>query len=192
MQYIVNTVKQTRNAVNALIRKHLLFTQLSSLSLFLCGFVALFSGCATQATFEGMVPTSFQTAKRHPQTVRVDVTGGQDTALMGRPQITNSAFTRALTESIIKSRTFSKVVEDQNQKADYLLTVTLLNMDKRVFGLTVRIEAGWTLRRTDAGTAIWQEPIISEHTDADARLATEGAARTNIAQGLRRISKLNF
>jgi hypothetical protein len=187
-----NNVKQTAHAVNALIQKHLLFTQLSPLSLFLCGFVALFSGCATQATFEGMVPTSLQTGKKHSQTVRVDVTGGQETAAMGRPQITNDAFTRALTASILKSRTFSRVVEDQSEKADYLLTVTLLNMDKRVFGLTVRIEAGWKLRRTDAGTAIWQEPIISEHTDGDIRLATEGAARSNIAQGLRRISKLNF
>ena len=178
--------------MNALIQKHLPFTQLSPLSLFLCGLVALFSGCATQATFEGMVPTSFQTAKRHPQTVRVDVTGGQDTAPMGRPQITNSAFTRAVTESIIKSRTFSKVVEDQSQEADYLLTVTLLSMDKRVFGLAVRIEADWTLRRTDPGTVVWQDHIISEHTDADVRLATEGAARSNIAQGLRMISKLNF
>lgn len=178
--------------MNALIQKHLPCIQLSPPSLFLCGFVALFSGCATQATFEGMVPTSLQTAKRHPQTVRVDVTGGQETVVMGRPQITNVAFTRALIAAILKSQTFSKVVEDQSQKADYLLTVTLLNMDKRVFGLTVRIEAGWTLRRTDAGTPIWQQPIISEHTDADVRLATEGAARSNIAQGLRRISKLNF
>ena len=178
--------------MNALIQKHLQCTQLSPLSLFLYGFVALFSGCATQATFEGMVPTSFQTAKRHPQRVRVDVTGGQETVVLGRPQITNFAFTRALTESIIKSRTFSRVVEDQSQKADCLLTVTLLSMDNRVFGRAVKIEADWTLRRTDAGTVVWQESVISEHADADIRLATEGAARSNISQGLRKISKLNF
>jgi hypothetical protein len=65
-------------------------------------------------------------------------------------------------------------------------------MDKLVFGRTVSMEAGWTLRRADAGTVVWQESIISEHTDADIRLATEGAARNNIAQGLRKISKLNF
>ena len=69
--------------MNALIQKHLPCIQLSPPSLFLCGFVALFSGCATQATFEGMVPTSLQTAKRHPQTVRVDVTGGQETVAIG-------------------------------------------------------------------------------------------------------------
>ena len=111
---------------------------------------------------------------------------------VGRPQITNSAFTQALTASITKSRTFSKVVEDQSQKPDYLLTVTLSSIDKRVFGRTVRMEAGWTLQRADAGTVVWQESIISEHTDTDIRLATEGAARNNIAQGLRKISKLKF
>ena len=139
-----------------------------------------------------MVPTSFQGAKNHPQTVRVNVTGGQETVAVGRPQITNSAFTEALTQSISKSRTFSRVVEDQSQKADYLLTVTLFSMDKLVFGRTVKMEAGWTLRHADTGTVVWQESIISEHTDADIRLATEGAARNNITQGLRNISKLNF
>jgi hypothetical protein len=60
--------------------------------------------------------------------------------------ITNSAFSQALTESITKSRTFSKVVEDQSQGANYLNII----------------------------------------------LATEGAARNNIAQGLGKISRLNL
>ena len=178
--------------MNRLIQNHLPCTQLSPLGLFFYGFVALLWGCAAPATFEGMVPTSFQTAKSHPQTVRVNVTGGQETVAVGRPQITNSAFTQALTASITKSRTFSKVVEDQSQKPDYLLTVTLSSIDKRVFGRTVRMEAGWTLQRADAGTVVWQDSIISEHTDADIRLATERAASNNIAQGLRKISKLKF
>lgn len=56
----------------------------------------------------------------------------------------------------------------------------------------VKMEAGWTLRRAGAGTVVWQESIISEHADADIRLATEGAAKSNIAQGLRKISGINF
>jgi hypothetical protein len=139
-----------------------------------------------------MVPTSFETAKSHPQTVRVYVTGGQESVAVGRPQITNSAFSQALTESITKSRTFSRVVEDQSQRADYLLTVTLFSMDKRVFGRTVKMEAGWTLRRAEVGTVIWQESIITEFTDANIILATEGAARNNIAQGLGKMSKLGL
>ena len=178
--------------MNYLIQNHLPYAQRYSLKLFLYGFIALFWACATPATFEGMVPTSFQSGEKHPQAVRVNVTGGQESVALGRPQITNSAFTRALTESITKSRTFSKVVEDQSQKADYLLTVTLFSMDKLVFGRSVKMEAGWTLQRADAGKVVWQESIISQYTDADIRLATEGAARNNIAEGLRKISKLNF
>jgi hypothetical protein len=178
--------------VNPLIQRHLPCTQLSPLGLFLYGFVALLWGCSTPATFEGMVPTSFETAKSHPQTVGVYVTGGQETVAVGRPQVTNSAFTQALTESITKSRTFSRVVEDQSQRADYLLTVTLFSMDKRVFGRTVKMEAGWTLRLAEAGTVVWQESIITEYTDANIILATEGAARNNIAQGLGKMSKLGL
>jgi hypothetical protein len=159
---------------------------------FLYGFVSLLWSCSTPATFEGMIPTSFETAKSHPQTVRVYVTGGQESVALGRPQITNSAFSQALTESITKSRTFSKVVEDQSQGANYLLTVTLFSMDKRVYGRTVKMEAGWTLRRADAGTVVWQESVISEYTDTNIILATEGAARNNIAQGLGKISRLNL
>jgi len=51
------------------------------------------------------------------------------------------------------------------------------------------MEAGWTLRRVDAGT---DSGTVSEHTHADIRLATEVVARNNIAEGLGKISKLNF
>jgi ABC-type transport auxiliary lipoprotein component len=177
--------------VNRLSQTHLPYAYYSHRRVFfLYGLVSLLWSCSTPATFEGMVPTSFETAKSHPQTVRVYVTGGQESVAVGRPQITNSAFSQALTESITKSRTFSRVVEDQSQRADYLLTVTLFSMDKRVFGRTVKMEAGWTLRRAEAGTVVWQESIITEHTDANIILATEGAARSNIAQGLGKISKL--
>jgi hypothetical protein len=159
--------------------------------LFLYAFIALLGGCTTAATFEGMIPTSFETVKNHPQTVRVNVNGGQETEAIGRPQITDSAFTKALVESITKSQTFSKVIEDRNEKADYLLTVTLFSMVKRVFGRTVQLEAGWTLRRADTGDIIWQESVVSESTD-NLILATESAARKNIAQGLAKISKLNL
>ena len=174
------------------IEDHLRCMQCSLKSVFWFAFVAVVGACSAPATFEGMVPTSFEPARSHARTVRVNVTGGQETVAVGRPQITNSAFTQALTQSVTKSGTFSRVVEGQSERSDYLLTVTLFSMDKLVFGRTVRMEAGWTIRRTDAGTVVWQESIISEHTDANIKLATEGAARKNIVQGLVKISKLNL
>lgn len=158
----------------------------------LLGCLALLQACAMPATFTGMVPTSFETAKKHPHSVRVRVSGGREDEALGRPHIPNDAFNQALVHSILRSQTFSRVVEGQNKGEDYLLTVTLFSMDKRVFGHAVRLEAGWTLQRAGSGTVAWQEAIISEFNDANVQLATEGAARNNIVQGLGKISRLNL
>jgi hypothetical protein len=159
------------------------------------------AGCATPSTFEGMVPTAFDTAKRHAQSVSIAVSGGRETDAMDKPQITDAAFAQALSEAITKSQTFSRVV--QGAGGDYLLTVALAGLEQPTFGFsfTVKMEAGWTLRRAVGGAVVWQQAIFSEHTattsDAFAavtrlRLATEGAARSNIAQGLARISRLDL
>jgi hypothetical protein len=154
--------------------------------------VAPLAACAMAATFTGMVPASFETARKHPQSVRVRVSGGQDDEALGRPHIPNPAFTQALIHSILRSQTFAKVVEGHSKGEDFILTVTLFSMDKRVFGHTVRLEAGWTLQRPDTGTISWQESITSEFNDANVQLATEGAARNNIVRGLARISRLDL
>lgn|SRR5262245_1727768 len=154
--------------------------------------LALFQACAMPATFTGMVPAAFETAKKHPYSVRVRVSGGRDDEAPGRPHIPNDAFNQALVHSVLRSQTFSRVVDGQNKGADYLLTVTLFSMDKRAFGSSVRLEAGWTLQRAETGTIAWQESILSEFNDASVQLATEGAARNNIVQGLARISRLSL
>lgn len=138
-----------------------------------------------------MVPPSFEIAKTHPNSVRVRVNGGQEDPARGRPHITDAGFTQALVESITKSQVFLKVIQDETVRADYLLTVTLFSMDKLVFGDTVAMEAGWTLRRADSGTVIWQESIVSKSPGGVVN-GTEGAARNNIAEGLGKISKLNL
>jgi len=163
--------------------------------------VAMLGGCATATTHEGMVATTVEVAKKHPQSVSVAVTGGKETESTGAPQISDPTFKKALEESIVKSQTFSRVVEGSG--GDYILTVVLFGLDQPSFGLTftVKMEAGWTLKRAGTGATVWQESIKSEHsaTTSDAfaavtrlRLATEGAAKNNIAQGLARISKLNL
>ena len=160
--------------------------------LLLWALAAMFGGCSAAATFEGMVPTSFETVNAHPETVRVNVTGGQESVALGRPQITNSAFTQALIAAINKARTFSKVIEDTSTTEHYRLTVTLFSMEKRVFGKAVSLEAGWTLQRAATGAVVWREAIVSESIHSDLKEATEAAARSNIAQALTKISKLDF
>jgi hypothetical protein len=162
---------------------------------------AVLGGCASPATYEAMVPTTLTSVKKHPRTVSVDVSGGQETSGAGKPQISNDALRQALAEAITKSQAFTKVVEGKG--GNYLLTVSIFNLQQPSFGASfnVKMEAGWTLRRADTGATVWQESIRSEHTatmgDAMAavtrlRLATEGAARNNIANGLQRMSQLNL
>jgi hypothetical protein len=38
----------------------------------------------------------------------------------------------------------------------------------------------------------WQESIVSEYTGVNVKLATEGAARNNVAAGLAEISRLKL
>jgi len=163
----------------------------SPLVLFLYAAVSLLVGCSAPASFVGMIPTSFDTVNHHPQTVRVIVTGGQESVPVGRPQITDATFAQALIFSIAKSRTFSKVVEDQSS-ADYRLTVTLFTLDKRVFGQAVALEAGWTLRRAATDAIVWRESIVSQSAEGNFQEATEAAARNNIAEGLAKISRLDL
>ena len=160
--------------------------------LFLCALASILGSCSTAATSEGMVSTSFEILHAHPQTVRVNVTGGQESVPIGRPQITDADFTQALVTSITKTRTFAKAVTDQTSSADYLLTVTIFSLDKRLFGDTVRMEAGWIVRRATTGTIVWRESVISEATHSDFKRATEAAARNNIGQALTKISKLDL
>jgi hypothetical protein len=160
--------------------------------LFLYGWSLLLGGCTTAARVEGMVPADFATAKSHPRTVRVTVTGGHESVAVGRPQITDGAFKEALITSIIRSKTFAKVTEEQNPSEDYRLTVTLFALDKRVFGQAVKLEAGWTLRRAATGAVVWQESLVTQSNDSNFQLATEAAARDNIAAALGKISKLDL
>ena len=159
----------------------------------------LLGGCASQSTHLGMIPDVIDTFKKHPHTVSLNVTGGKPTESIGTPQISDVEFKQALLDAMNKSQIFSRVVE--GNAGDYWLTVTLFSLEQPLFGFsfTVKMEAGWTLKRVADGVVVWQESIKSEYTATieDAfvgatrlRLATEGAARNNISQGLSKISKL--
>jgi hypothetical protein len=175
-----------------MIQKYRALKWYSRPALFLCGWSVLTLGCSAASRVDGMIPTSFTTVKTHPQTVRVTVTGGQESVAVGRPQITDGAFREGLITSIARSKAFAKVIEDQNPGEDYRLTVTLFALDKRVFGQAVKLEAGWTLRRAATGVVVWQESIVSQSTDNNFQVATEAAARDNIAEALGKISKLDL
>jgi hypothetical protein len=100
------------------------------------------------------------------------------------------------------SRLFSRVVPTGGE---YVLAVDLSELQAPhstfSYSYTAKLVAGWTLKRADTKTPVWEATIRTEHTatavealvgSTRARLATDGAARENIAQGLARISKLDL
>jgi hypothetical protein len=172
-----------------------------SVALVLCTCAAVLGGCATGASHDAMVPTNVTVVKKHAKSVSIEVTGGQETDALGKSQISSESFAQALERAITDSQTFSQVIKGSTH--DYRLSVVMASLDQPSFGFsfTVKMETGWTLKRADTGAIVWQDAIRSEYTasagDAFAgvvrlRLATEGAARSNIAQGLSKISQLNL
>jgi len=159
----------------------------------------MMSGCASPATSGGMMPKALKIEKRYPYSVKIKVVGGRATGAMDASQISNESFAQAIADSITQSKLFSEVT--QSQRADYLLNVEIISVEQPVLGLnmTVRMEVGWELIKAEAGKPLLRESIVSSYTatagDAFAgvtrcKLATEGAARKNIEQGITKISLL--
>jgi hypothetical protein len=170
------------------------------LSLAACA--VLLAGCAsTTPTSEGMIPAFTARGVRgpvHPQAVAIDV---KETR-----QLPDAAFRQALADAITLSKVFSRVV-DKPGAGSYVLSVTVTRLEQPESKLnvhlnpTVRMEAGWTLRRADTRATVWEASVRSQHTAGPSdtldgkgrlRIATEGAVRENIAAGLERISRLNL
>lgn len=171
-----------------------------SLAAMACAVLHL-AGCASPASHEAMTPQSIAVAKKHPYSVSVETRGGSETGAMDSSNISDADLKTALENAIVKSSVFKNVVQGKN--GDYELTVRVTEMSKPVFGLTftVNLETAWSLvKRSDQSVAM-RQVIKSSHTAtfSDAavavtrlRLAVEGAARDNIAQGLKAISELNL
>ena len=148
-----------------------------------------------------MTPTTVATTKHHAASVSVSTGGGAETNPMWKSQISDADLKQALVASINQTKTFSSVVEGKGGK--YNLNVAIFNLTQPGFGLsfTVSVEMGWTLTNAETGAVVWRESIKSSHTagatDAFAgttrlRMATEGAARDNIATGLAKLSALSL
>lgn len=165
------------------------------------GVLLALGGCAAPVTHEALVPVKMEVAKRHDKSVAVVAGGGSETSAAGKSQVSDAELQKAVAEAISQTKTFSKVVDGKN--GDYILTVSIFNLTQPSFGFsfTVTAEMGWTLTRADTGAKVWQESIKSEHTasatDAFAgvtrlKMATEGAIRNNVQQGLTKLSALSL
>jgi len=163
--------------------------------------VSQLTGCASAAKSTAMIAKDVEVQHRHPYSVQVKVSGGRDTGALDAPQITNETFMEALVESIETSKLFAEIKEEGD--SDYLLHVTLLDLEQPMFGASMKVsmEAAWSLIDRGNNETVWRKGISSQYTagafDAFAgvtriRLATEGAARTNIKEGIGMLSNLDL
>ncbi|MDQ6685177.1 MAG: hypothetical protein M3Z16_08620 [Pseudomonadota bacterium] len=140
-------------------------------------------------------------AKHHPYTVGVLTAGGVATGGGGNADITSDDLKAAIEASIKSTQVFREVVEGKT--GQYLLEVNLVNMTRPSFGFsfTVEVELAWTLTRSSDGKVVLRKSIPSTYTagagDAFAgavrlRMAVEGAARANIALGMKEIGSLDL
>lgn len=170
-------------------------------ALALLAWTGLLGGCATGAVSEAMIPETASVEKTHPYSVNVEVTGGRATEPTGMPQIANDAFDEAITETLIMAETFAKVRDDK--AGNYELNVIIFKVQHPSSGVSasVTMETGWTLTNRLTGEIVWQKALRSTYTassDSDVtfvgrlKIATEGAAKDNIKQGVTEISRLNL
>ncbi|MDO9597940.1 MAG: hypothetical protein Q7J47_09480 [Azoarcus sp.] len=159
------------------------------------------AGCASSANRAAMVPGDLKPAKQHAHSVAVKTSGGSPTGAMDSSNISDEDLKAAIEDSIVQNKVFNSVV--QGKAADYDLMVSIVHLNKPMFGLsfTVELEATWVLVKQSDRSVVFKRSVKSSHTAtfSDAavaitrlRLALEGAARNNIEQGLTAISALSL
>ena len=164
---------------------------------FLLFVVAFVGGCASGGVSRNMVPKDFTVANTHPYSVLVKVEGGRETDAAGIPQISSAEFQAAIVESLTTYGVFKTVLTEGN--TDYKLEAAIMNLQQPMFGfnMTVTIETAWKLTNLKDGSTVLSENLINSYTatvgDAFAgvtrlRVASEGAARENIRDALKKIS----
>lgn len=168
---------------------------------FLVSVVAFAGGCASGAMSRNMVPKDLTVANRHPYSVLVKVEGGQETSASSGPRISSPEFQSAIVESLMTYGVFKTVLSEGN--TDCKLEVAILDLQQPIFGfnMTVTIMTAWKLTNLKDGSTVMSESLSNSYTAAvgDAfagvtrvRLATEGAARENIRDALKKISEKKF
>ncbi len=164
------------------------------------------SGCAAKAG--RMVPRDFKVVNKHPYAVSVnESTGGVDAKPLWTSQVSNPAFTEALSNALAKSGVFQTVIRgggvDYPGGANYILDVTILDYDQpwRGANIIIRMETKWELTDAKTHTSVWSNTFKTAYRavwlkslfDGERiEKAHEGAVRTNIKEGIRRLSLLSL
>ena len=169
----------------------------------LCGTLFV-GGCAARAKYmePETLDMAWDGASDKPYTVSVnESSGGIAPKPLWTSQISNTAFTAALTNSLKKSGLFQTVTTGDG--ADDILDVAILDYDQPWNGanMTVRMETTWKLTNAKTQDVVWSNTFPAAYTanwkcsptdTGRAKNAQEGAARTTIKEGLSRLSRVDL
>jgi hypothetical protein len=161
-------------------------------------------GCATPAQPQAMVPTALTVTNHLSGSVTVNVTGGDTTNPLWLSNIASADFSTALVEALRRSDLFLSVASGNT---DYRLDVQLVKLIRPLAALTLTatVVSHWQLVRSRDSAMISDEyittpfsvgysmvPFATAPFNIRLRRAEEGAARANIAEGIRRLSELKL
>lgn len=170
--------------------------RLSPLHLSALAVALVTGGCATVST-SALVPQTLTLERIVGGTVSIQAAGSPKRAYLMRPLVSSEAIQDALTAAVEEAGLFDGIVPGG---ADRNLVVTIERIDEPEIGLdqTCTVTLRWRLTSGDGSRTIWEDRITTERTldfldeiDSEARgqLAIEGALRSNLREGLERLSR---
>lgn len=172
------------------------------LFLFLGLSALVLAGCsAAPATPEAMSVQGMSLQSKQPHSVTVMTYGGAETKSGDSTNISDASLQAAIENSIVQSNLFNRIV--QGGGGEYILTVSITQVRKPTVatGYTADLETAWSLVKASDKSIALKKVVISSYSvpasdtssgKTKLRLSVEGAARNNIAQGLKVISNLDL
>ena len=155
------------------------------------------TGCSTPCQPQAMAGQSLPHASTPHDPVVVTV----DSTVPARNLLIGKNFSEALTESLHKTDLFKSVTASDNAVFRLETTIEDLAQPAQGFNMTVQLAVDWKLIRISDNHVLWHEKIHSTYTASlgaafagwtRMRIATEGAARKNIEEGLTKLAAAQF
>jgi len=199
--YFTRNIKPRSQAIPVYTKQKVLMKKLSlTMGISLVLYAILLSGCVSNAKTGAMIAINIPRTSVTHDSVTVSVVGALQTTRL-QTDIPIEDFQTALVESLSKSSIFNSVSIDGIASNRLIVRLVFLEQPEEGFNMTASLRTEWTLVRNSDGKELWKWPIYSTYTATFGeaaigvkriRLAIQGAARTNIEQGLAQLAELKL
>lgn len=161
----------------------------------LISLVAIFCSACSGLEAETLVPDRVEVGDPHPGSVRVDA--------LGSKPVGDDALAQAVRSAITASNLFESVAEQGAETCDWVLAVTVTDLERDSAGLTMAAKAtfDWSLRADSAARPVWSQTIVTGYSatpddtpfvEERGRIATTRAVQENIRRALVALGELEL